>query len=150
MCSEYHTVLCSGDDNDKIGPNILASVMGDDTEENTPKKTEVARKKKNKQTTSGKKSGTSSGKVQTKKKAKKDPNAPKKPKSGYMFFSMETRHVIKTENPDSTFAELGKLLGEAWQGLSDADKQPYTDAATEDKERYSKEKENYVVPTIEK
>ena len=36
-------------------------------------------------------------------KAKKDPNAPKKPLSAFMFFSQENRQKVKDENPDATF-----------------------------------------------
>jgi hypothetical protein len=36
-------------------------------------------------------------------KAKKDPNAPKRALSAYMFFSQDWRERIKTENPDAGF-----------------------------------------------
>lgn len=44
------------------------------------------------------------GKKTTKKK--KDPNAPKRGKSSFMFFSTEQRSKIKEENPTATFGEL--------------------------------------------
>lgn len=36
-------------------------------------------------------------------KPKKDPNAPKRALSAYMFFSQDWRERIKTENPDAGF-----------------------------------------------
>ena len=44
------------------------------------------------------------GKKTTKKE--KDPNAPKRGKSSFMFFSTEWRSKIKEENPTATFGEL--------------------------------------------
>jgi hypothetical protein len=42
-------------------------------------------------------------KSDTKKKAKKDPNAPKRALSAFMLFSQEKRASVKKENPDATF-----------------------------------------------
>lgn len=52
-----------------------------------------------------------------KKKKKKDPNAPKKPCSAFFHFSKKMRPVIKQENPDATFGQLGKIIGEQWAKL---------------------------------
>jgi hypothetical protein len=60
-------------------------------------------------------------KKQTTKK-EKDPNAPKKPLSAFMIFSSENRSRIKEENPDATFGEMGKLLGQKWKEMSEEDK----------------------------
>eukprot|EP00586_Coscinodiscus_wailesii_P018308 CAMPEP_0172493376 /NCGR_PEP_ID=MMETSP1066-20121228/24817_1 /TAXON_ID=671091 /ORGANISM="Coscinodiscus wailesii, Strain CCMP2513" /LENGTH=51 /DNA_ID=CAMNT_0013263535 /DNA_START=337 /DNA_END=489 /DNA_ORIENTATION=+ len=51
--------------------------------------------------------------MQTKKRSrgKKDPNAPKKNWTSFMFFSNAKRAEIKEENPDATFGELSKLIG---------------------------------------
>lgn len=38
-------------------------------------------------------------------KAKKDPNAPKRGLSAYMFFSQDAREKVKTENPSASFGE---------------------------------------------
>ena len=45
--------------------------------------------------------------------------------SGYMLFCKEQRPIVKEENPDMTFGELGKELGKRWKALSDADKEGY-------------------------
>jgi hypothetical protein len=74
---------------------------------------------------------------EVKKKTKKDPNAPKKGLSAYMFFAKETREQIKQSNPEAKFGEIGKLLGEAWKEL--VDKSKYEQLAKEDKVRYESE-----------
>ena len=61
-------------------------------------------------------------KAEKAKRAKKDPNAPKRALSAYMFFSQDWRERIKTENPDAGFGEVGKLLGAKWKELDDAEK----------------------------
>ncbi|KAF9899521.1 hypothetical protein BX616_002971 [Lobosporangium transversale] len=40
-----------------------------------------------------------------KRKAKKDPNAPKNPMSAYLLFCEEWREKVKAQNPDSSFAK---------------------------------------------
>ncbi|KIY48526.1 hypothetical protein FISHEDRAFT_25953, partial [Fistulina hepatica ATCC 64428] len=76
-------------------------------------------------------------------RAKKDPNAPKRPLSAYMFFSQDWRDRVRAENPDATFGEVGKLLGAKWKEMNDDDKKPYTQQAKADKVRAEKEKEAY-------
>ncbi|KAI7907098.1 high mobility group box domain-containing protein [Cokeromyces recurvatus] len=75
-----------------------------------------------------------------KRRSKKDPSAPKRGLSAYMFFSQENRAKVKEENPTATFGQLGKLLGEKWKAMSDEEKKPYIEKAEKDKERYEKEK----------
>ncbi|KAI9473682.1 MAG: high mobility group box domain-containing protein [Benjaminiella poitrasii] len=57
-----------------------------------------------------------------KRRGKKDPSAPKRGLSAYMFFSQENRSKVKEENPEATFGQLGKLLGEKWKSMSDDEK----------------------------
>ncbi|KAJ6482913.1 high mobility group box domain-containing protein, partial [Mycena vitilis] len=78
-------------------------------------------------------------------KAKKDPNAPKRALSAYMFFSQDWRERIKAENPDAGFGEVGKLLGAKWKELDDEEKKPYVEQATKDKVRAEDEKNAYEV-----
>ncbi|CAO3618489.1 unnamed protein product [Cunninghamella blakesleeana] len=75
-----------------------------------------------------------------KKRGKKDPSAPKRGLSAYMFFSQQNRNKVKEENPDATFGQLGKILGEKWKNMSDDEKKPYVKKAEEDKARYEAEK----------
>ncbi|CAO3642016.1 unnamed protein product [Cunninghamella blakesleeana] len=82
-------------------------------------------------------------KSQKKTRSKKDPEAPKRGLSAYMIFSKENRERIKSENPDATFGQIGKLLGEAWKNLDDEGKQKYNKLAEDDKKRYENEKAEY-------
>ena len=74
-----------------------------------------------------------------KKKAKKDPNAPKRACSAFMFYSIERRPQLKVENPDWAFGEYGKQIRSEWRSMSDAEKAPYEQQAEQDKIRYASE-----------
>ena len=43
--------------------------------------------------------------------------------SSYMIFSAEKRLELIKENPSLTFAEIGKLLGNAWSAMDETEKQ---------------------------
>jgi hypothetical protein len=53
---------------------------------------------------------------------KKKGNLPKRPLSAYMFFSQDWRERIKTENPEASFGEIGKLLGAKWKEMDAEEK----------------------------
>ncbi|KAI8097424.1 high mobility group box domain-containing protein [Halteromyces radiatus] len=76
-------------------------------------------------------------------KRKKDPLAPKRPLSAYMFYSQVNRERVKKENPDITFGQIGKILGREWSELSDKEKDQYIEKAKKDKERYDREMTEY-------
>ncbi|KAL1973898.1 hypothetical protein VTN31DRAFT_5458 [Thermomyces dupontii] len=76
-------------------------------------------------------------------KRKKDPNAPKRGLSAYMFFANENRERVREENPGIAFGALGRKLGEMWKNLSDEERKPYEDKAAADKKRYEDEKAQY-------
>jgi len=76
-------------------------------------------------------------------KKKKDPNAPKRGLSAYMFFANEQRDVVREENPGISFGQVGKLLGERWKALSESERRPYEEKAQADKKRYEDEKASY-------
>ena len=87
------------------------------------------------------KSSTSTQKRTT--KSKKDPAAPKRPLSAYMFFSQDHRERVKQANPDAGFGDVGRLLGAKWKEMSEAEKKPYNDMANRDKARAEAEKAAY-------
>lgn len=78
-----------------------------------------------------------------KKRKKKDPNAPKKPCSAFFHFSKKLRPQIKEENPDASFGQLGKLIGERWSKLGADDRKEFETLAAADKERYAREMKSY-------
>jgi hypothetical protein len=57
-----------------------------------------------------------------KEKKKKDPNAPKRPLAPYMFYCKEQREKVKANQPDITFGEIGKVLGQQWSSMSEKEK----------------------------
>jgi structure-specific recognition protein 1 len=77
------------------------------------------------------------------KRAKKDPNAPKRGLSAYMFFSAAKRAEITAANPSFGVTDVAKALGELWKTISDEEKSVYQQQADEDKIRYEREMEAY-------
>ncbi|KAL8837597.1 MAG: hypothetical protein Q9170_002474 [Blastenia crenularia] len=82
-------------------------------------------------------------KAETGGKKKKDPNAPKRGLSAYMFFANDNRDNVREENPGITFGQVGKVLGEKWKALNTKQREPYEARAKADKARYEEEKANY-------
>ena len=76
-------------------------------------------------------------------KKKKDPNAPKRNKTSYMYFTEAMRPKIKSRYPDDTLGEVSKRLGKLWNNLKSKDKQKYEDMAQQDKKRYLKDVDKY-------
>ena len=90
--------------------------------------------------------------VKKSKKTTKDPNAPKKAKNAFMFFSSEKNAEVKkklsTEQDDGTLkapkgSEVAKEIGTMWKGLTDAEKQPYQDMHEKAKAKYEEEMKVY-------
>lgn len=72
----------------------------------------------------------------------KDPNAPKKYSSAYLFFCKHNREKIKKQNEDAAFGEIAKLLSTAWKKCKEKngkEYKKYVDMAVKDKERYELE-----------
>ena len=78
-----------------------------------------------------------------KQKKKKDPNAPKRATTSFMFYSSKMRPIIKEEKPDTKFTEMGKLIGEKWREIGSEEKKEFEAMANEDKERYNAEMAKY-------
>jgi high mobility group protein B2 len=71
---------------------------------------------------------------QKKKRAKKVAGQPKKGKSAFVFFGEDKRKEMKEQGKTAPFAEMGKIIGDAWKALSDDEKKPYQDKAARAKE----------------
>lgn len=76
-------------------------------------------------------------------KKEKDPNAPKRPTTSYIFYMKEKRDSVVAENPSATLGEVGKTVGAMWSALSAAEKKPYEELAAKDKKRYEAETKAY-------
>lgn len=72
---------------------------------------------------------------------KTDENAPERPPSAYVLFSNKMREDLKGQN--LTFTEIAKLVGENWQNLGRAEKDPYERQANDAKEKYNQELARY-------
>jgi hypothetical protein len=48
-----------------------------------------------------------------------------KKKSAFLIYCEEHRDQLKKENPDLSFGEIAKLLGEKWKQLSEDEKEIY-------------------------
>ena len=57
-----------------------------------------------------------------KKRAKKDPTAPKKPMTAYMLWMQDYRPILKQKNPGASVAEIAKMAGEVWKELDAEEK----------------------------
>lgn len=87
----------------------------------------------------------SSSSVSKSSKKVKDPDAPKRGKSSYIYFCLENRDKIKKKNPEMDAKDLTKELGRMWrEDVSDEEKAKYVKMSEKDKSRYEKEKETYV------
>jgi len=73
----------------------------------------------------------------------KDPKAPKSATSAYMYFSKHHRMLLKQENSDLTFGDLGKTVGAMWKAATPEEKRPFEELAAEDKTRYVNELSDY-------
>jgi hypothetical protein len=76
-------------------------------------------------------------------KAKKDPEAPKRPLSSYMFFCKVDRPNVKASNPDMKSVDITREMGKNWKALSDKKKDIFIKQAEDDKIRYTNELNNY-------
>ena len=73
----------------------------------------------------------------------RDPNAPKRPKTGYMYFCQEFRGSTQKKHPDLRMGGISKELGKLWGTYSPEDKEPYNDKSMVDRNRYDEEIEEY-------
>ena len=90
-------------------------------------------------TKAAKKTATRGGKV----KKVKDPNAPKRPLSAYMFFGQAMRSKIVAANPQMKATEIMQQLGVEWKKCGDKDKAKYEAQAAADKTRYDNAMKKY-------
>ncbi|KAL6133082.1 hypothetical protein ACLB2K_065319 [Fragaria x ananassa] len=84
------------------------------------------------------------GKAKQTKKAKKDPNKPKKPPSAFFVFLAEFRVDFKKKNPNvKGVAAVGKAGGEKWRSMTDAEKAHYEAQSAKAKTEYEKQMKIY-------
>jgi hypothetical protein len=77
----------------------------------------------------------------------KDPNKPKRGKSGFLYFCEENREKIKNEHPSISVKEIVSKLGQLWQYLKKTNKEEikrYEDLSISDRIRYKNQMKEYV------
>jgi len=83
----------------------------------------------------------------------KDPDKPKRGKSGYLYFCAEYRDKIKKENPQMTVKEVVRKLGVLWQKMkvdgNNMEVKKFEKMSLDDRNRYKTEMDTYV-PLIRK
>lgn len=70
------------------------------------------------------------------KRAKKDPNAPKRPMSAFLFFSQDKRRLIKEENPGMRNTQISRVLGEMWKKANDEEKRIHIEREAKERAKY--------------
>lgn len=93
--------------------------------------------------TDQKKAGSITNPKKRKERKERDPKAPKSATSAYMYFSKHHRMLLKQENSDLTFGDLGKTVGAMWKAATPEEKRPFEELAAEDKNRYINELNDY-------
>lgn len=70
------------------------------------------------------------------KRAKKNPKAPKRPMSAFLFFSQERRRSIKEEHPGMRNTEISRVLGGMWNKAPPEERAPYIKHEAAEREKY--------------
>ncbi|KAF9580838.1 hypothetical protein BGW38_002357 [Lunasporangiospora selenospora] len=74
------------------------------------------------------------------KKKTKDPDAPKHPIPGFLFFRSGERAKIRQMNPNESIPAVAAKM---WNGMSQEEKEPWLQMAQQDKLRYAEEMQAY-------
>ncbi|KAF7951020.1 uncharacterized protein EAE97_002572 [Botrytis byssoidea] len=74
---------------------------------------------------------------------RKDPNAPRRGMSAYMFFANDHRDRVRQEDPQLSFGQLGIMLGEKWKASSMGERRVYEEMEARDLRRYEEEVATY-------
>ena len=71
------------------------------------------------------------------------PDPPKRGLSAYMFYVADMRNSVKEANPNLSFGDLSKLIGQNWKNSGDDVKTKFNAKAAEDKKRYEVERKKW-------
>jgi len=79
----------------------------------------------------------------SRKRKKKDPNAPKRPLSAFFLFCHDERPSVKAIHPTHSVGDVAKELGDRWNKVTPEVKSKYEAKAQTEKGRYEKDMANY-------
>jgi len=75
-------------------------------------------------------------KIPASKRARKDPNAPKRPMSAFLAYSQKMRSVVKQDNQHLSNTEISKLLADMWRDAPDDQRREYIEQESTQREQY--------------
>lgn len=81
--------------------------------------------------------------MRKRKRAKKDPNAPKRALSAFFFFSQMKRPEVQSAHTEWKVGQVAQELGRMWKALTEEEKKVYEKMAYDDKHRYEAEMKDY-------
>lgn len=79
----------------------------------------------------------------------KDPNAPKRPMSAYLFFCNYHRADVREDNPGLKFKDVQRHLSVMWKAADANERAPFIEQAAKAKEDYAEAMKAYVRPDDE-
>lgn len=72
-----------------------------------------------------------------------DDSAPKRPKTAYFLWADTVRMKLIKDNPDSSAAQLGKIMGAQWNKLAEKAKDGFKKKFTKNREKFAKAWDKY-------
>jgi ABC-type transporter MlaC component len=85
--------------------------------------------------------------MRKRKRAKKDPNAPKRALSAFFFFSQIKRPEVQQAHPEHKVGQIAQEMGKMWKALTEQEKKKYEEMASRDKVRYEADMKEYKAST---
>lgn len=70
------------------------------------------------------------------KRAKKDPSAPKRPMSAFLYYSQVKRSSIKEKYKGMKNTEISRVLGQMWKNASQEERAPFISREKEERDKY--------------
>lgn len=70
------------------------------------------------------------------KRAKKDPNSPKRPPSAFLKYSKEKRSIVKEQHPELKNIDIARLLGQMWQSAPPEERVPHIEREQIERKKY--------------
>jgi structure-specific recognition protein 1 len=133
---DFNPNVAESDVAEEFDSNVSSSDSEDGSgDEEHKKKKKEKKEKREKKPREKKERGTK------KPKKDRDENAPKRATTAFMLWLNENREKIKKDNPGIKVTEIAKKGGEIWSEMKD--KSEWESKAGKEKERYTKEMEEY-------
>lgn len=73
------------------------------------------------------------------KRSRKDPSAPKRPMSAFLFYSQGKRAELKAENPGLKNTDISRLLGERWKQAPESERSPFIEREKKVRDVYNRD-----------